>query len=89
LVVGRGSFGEAYPLFGFELSDYDALFVEKLDLLLKIRDNPNVRWSGRYRPPLTGQGIYPRPLQERLPVWLGAGGTPAIFRAGRQRSAYL
>ena len=83
LVVGRGSFGEAYPLFGFELSDYDALFVEKLDLLLKIRDNPNVRWSGRYRPPLTGQGIYPRPLQERLPVWLGAGGTPQSFaRAG-------
>jgi probable LLM family oxidoreductase len=83
LVVGRGSFGEAYPLFGLELSDYDALFVEKLDLLLKIRDNPNVRWSGRYRPPLTGQGIYPRPLQERLPVWLGAGGTPQSFaRAG-------
>ena len=83
LVVGRGSFGEAYPLFGFELSDYDALFVEKLDLLLKIRDNPNVRWSGRYRPPLTGQGIYPRPLQERLPIWLGAGGTPQSFaRAG-------
>ena len=83
LVVGRGSFGEAYPLFGFELSDYDALFVEKLDLLLKIRDNPNVHWSGRYRPPLTGQGIYPRPLQERLPVWLGAGGTPQSFaRAG-------
>ena len=83
LVVGRGSFAEAYPLFGFQLSDYDALFAEKLDLLLNIRDNPQVRWSGRYRPPLTGQGIYPRPLQERLPVWLGVGGTPQSFaRAG-------
>lgn len=83
LVVGRGSFGEAYPLFGLELADYDALFAEKLDLLLNIRDNPQVRWSGRFRPPLTGQGIYPRPHQARLPVWLGVGGTPQSFaRAG-------
>ena len=83
LVVGRGSFGEAYPLFGFAMEDYDALFVEKLDLLLKIRESTEVRWSGRFRPPLTGQGIYPRPVQARLPVWLGVGGTPQSFaRAG-------
>ncbi|GLS19966.1 monooxygenase [Labrys miyagiensis] len=83
LVVGRGSFGEAYPLFGFALADYDALFAEKLDLLLAIRENPHVRWSGRFRPSLTGQGIYPRPHQERLPIWLGVGGTPQSFaRAG-------
>src|SRR3978361_1637083 len=61
LVVGRGSFTEAFPLFGLDLADYDALFEEKLDLLLKIRDSAHVTWSGRHRPALTGQGIYPRP----------------------------
>lgn len=83
IVVGRGSFGEAYPLFGFQRDDYDALFAEKLDLFLKLRETPHLRWSGRYRPALTGQGIYPRPHQEELPLWLGVGGTPQSFiRAG-------
>ncbi|MBC7447583.1 MAG: LLM class flavin-dependent oxidoreductase [Hymenobacteraceae bacterium] len=83
LVVGRGSFTEAFPLFGLNLRDYDALFTEKLDLLLRIRDSEEVHWSGRFRPALTGQGIYPRPVQTPLPIWLGVGGTPESFaRAG-------
>jgi probable LLM family oxidoreductase len=83
LVVGRGSFTEAFPLFGLSLSDYDELFEEKLDLLLKIRESETVTWSGRHRPPLTGQGVYPRPLQDPLPIWVGVGGTPESFvRAG-------
>ncbi|MFY8216381.1 MAG: LLM class flavin-dependent oxidoreductase [Chthoniobacterales bacterium] len=83
IVAGRGSFTEAYPLFGLDLRDYDSLFVEKLELLLKIRSDVHVHWSGRHRPPLTGQGIFPRPLQEQLPIWVGVGGTPESFaRAG-------
>jgi len=83
LVVGRGSFGEAYPLFGFKTQDYDALFAEKLDLFLKLRATTHPRWEGRYRAALTGQGVFPRPHQQRLPVWLGVGGTPQSFvRAG-------
>jgi len=83
MVVGRGSSIEAFPLFGFQLEDYDALFEEKLDLLLQIREKEHVRWSGRHRPPLTGQGVYPRPVQNPLPIWLGVGGTPQSFvRAG-------
>ncbi len=83
MVVGRGSFTEAFPLFGLALEDYDDLFSEKLDLLLKIRTDTHVRWRGRHRPALTGQGVYPRPVQDPLPVWLGVGGTPASFvRAG-------
>lgn len=83
IVVGRGSFGEAYPLFGFAMQDYDALFAEKLDLLLQLRDRPTITWQGRFRPALSGQGIYPRPVQDQLPVWLGVGGTPQSFiRAG-------
>ncbi len=83
LVVGRGSSIEAYPLFGFNLNDYDALFKEKLDLLLKIRDNEFITWQGKYRAPLNNLPVYPRPLQEKLPVWLGVGGTPESFaRAG-------
>jgi probable LLM family oxidoreductase len=83
MVVGRGSFVEAFPLFGLHLEDYDSLFAEKLDLLLKIRDNEHVYWSGKYRPSLNGQGVYPRPLQNPLPIWLGVGGTPESFvRAG-------
>jgi probable LLM family oxidoreductase len=83
MVVGRGSFIEAFPLFGLRLEDYDSLFAEKLDLLLKIRDNEHVHWYGEYRPTLTGQGIYPRPLQNPLPIWVGVGGTPESFvRAG-------
>src|SRR5216117_36439 len=83
MVVGRGSSIEAFPLFGFRLQDYDSLFQEKLDLLLKIRDNEHVHWSGKYRPRLSGQGVYPRPLQNPLPIWIGVGGTPESFiRAG-------
>jgi probable LLM family oxidoreductase len=83
MVVGRGSSIEAFPLFGFRLEDYDSLFEEKLDLLLKIRDNEHVFWSGKYRPSLNGQGIYPRPVQNPLPIWIGVGGTPESFvRAG-------
>jgi alkanesulfonate monooxygenase SsuD/methylene tetrahydromethanopterin reductase-like flavin-dependent oxidoreductase (luciferase family) len=61
IVLGRGSFGEAYPLFGYQAQDYDSLFAEKLDLLLKLRETADLRWSGRFQPALTGQGIYPRP----------------------------
>jgi probable LLM family oxidoreductase len=83
MVVGRGSSIEAFPLFGFRLEDYDALFAEKLELLLKIRENEHVQWSGRFRPALTGQGVYPRPVQNPLPIWVGVGGTPQSFaRAG-------
>jgi probable LLM family oxidoreductase len=83
MVVGRGSFTDSFPLFGFRLEDYDSLFAEKLDLLLRIRDNEHVTWSGKHRPALTGQGVYPRPVQDPLPIWLGVGGTPGSFaRAG-------
>ncbi|GAC1416961.1 MAG: LLM class flavin-dependent oxidoreductase [Candidatus Velthaea sp.] len=83
IVAGRGSFVEAYPLFGLDIEDYDSLFAEKLDLLLKIREGVRVHWSGKHRAPLTGQSVYPRPLQKQLPVWVGVGGTPASFtRAG-------
>ncbi len=83
IVAGRGSFTEAYPLFGLRLEDYDELFREKLDLLLKIRDNERVTWSGKHRPALREQEVYPRPVQQELPVWVGVGGTPQSFaRAG-------
>lgn len=83
MVVGRGSFIDAFPLFGLRLEDYDSLFAEKLNLLLTIRDNEHVHWSGRHRAALTGQGVYPRPVQNPLPIWLGVGGTPQSFaRAG-------
>src|SRR5437764_1673961 len=83
MVVGRGSFIEAFPLFGLELEEYDSLFAEKLDLLLKIREHTHVHWSGEHRASLDGEGVYPRPVQNPLPVWLGVGGTPASFaRAG-------
>src|SRR5437867_11040263 len=83
MLVGRGSFIEAFPLFGLDLEDYDSLFAEKLDLRLKIRENEHVHWTGRHRPALTGQGVYPRPLQDPLPIWVGVGGTPESFaRAG-------
>src|SRR5262249_42419487 len=83
MVVGRGSSIEAFPLFGYDLQDYDTLFAEKLDLLLNVRANEHVTWSGEFRPPLSGQGVYPRPVQDPLPVWLGVGGTPQSFaRAG-------
>ena len=83
MVVGRGSFIEAYPLFGPNLQDYDELFAEKLELLLKIRDNEFVTWAGKFRPALKNQPVYPRPVQNPLPIWLGVGGTPESFvRAG-------
>jgi len=83
IVAGRGSFTEAFPLFGLDFNDYDDLYAEKLDLLLRIRDENKVTWSGKFRPPLENQTVYPRPLQEKLPVWVGVGGTPASFvRAG-------
>ncbi len=83
IVAGRGSFIESFPLFGLKLEDYDSLFVEKLDLLLKLRDSNNVHWEGKHRAALTGQGVYPRPLQAKMPIWLGVGGTPESFvRAG-------
>ncbi|MFT3902068.1 MAG: LLM class flavin-dependent oxidoreductase [Niabella sp.] len=77
IMVGRGSFIESFPLFGYDLNDYDELFSEKLDLLLKINKNKIVSWKGEYRAPLHQAGIYPRPYQSELPVWLAAGGTPA------------
>ncbi len=83
MVVGRGSFTDAFPLFGLNLQDYDELFTEKLDLLLKIRENEVLSWKGKFRPALYNQAIYPRPLQEKLPIWIGVGGTPQSFvRAG-------
>ena len=83
MIVGRGSFTEAFPLYGLNLHDYDALFLEKLNLLLTLRENEIVNWSGRFRPALIDQAVYPRPVQSSLPIWLGVGGTPASFvRAG-------
>jgi len=84
LLIGRGSFIESFPLFGYSLQDYDALFQEKFELLMQIRDNVEVTWSGRFRSPLHGQAIYPRAQQNPLPIWIGVGGTPASMqRAGR------
>ena len=83
IVAGRGSFTEAFPLFGLNFEDYDNLYAEKLNLLLKIRDEKHITWSGKFRPPLENQTVYPRPVQNKLPVWVGVGGTPASFvRAG-------
>ena len=83
IVAGRGSSIEAFPLFGFDLDDYDSLFSEKLDLLLKIRENTHVQWKGKHRAPLTGQAVYPRPLQNPLPIWVGVGSTPESIRSCR------
>jgi probable LLM family oxidoreductase len=83
IMVGRGSFIESFPLFGYDLDDYDTLFAEKLDLLLRIRDNERVTWSGNHRAALAGQAIYPRALQQELPIWIAVGGTPqSVARAG-------
>ncbi len=83
MVVGRGSFIESFPLFGLNLQDYDELFAEKLELLLNIRENEVVNWSGQFRPALKNQSVYPRPVQKPFPIWLGVGGTPESFaRAG-------
>lgn len=84
IIAGRGSFIESYPLFGQDLSDYDALFAEKLDLLLHVRERELATWRGRFRPAIDGRGVYPRAVQSPLPVWIGVGGTPASAdRAGR------
>lgn len=83
IMAGRGSFIESFPLFGYDLNDYDSLFAEKLELLLQLRRAEKVTWSGKHRPPLQGQGIYPRPVQDPLPVWIAVGGTPnSVVRAG-------
>lgn len=83
MVVGRGSFTESFPLFGLDFNDYDALFAEKLELLLKLRSEERVTWSGKFRPALNDQAVYPRPLQAEIPIWVGVGGTPESFvRAG-------
>jgi probable LLM family oxidoreductase len=83
IMAGRGSFIESFPLFGHDLDDYDVLFAEKLDLLLRLRDAERATWSGTQRAPLVNQGVYPRPLQEPLPVWIAVGGTPqSVARAG-------
>ena len=83
IIAGRGSFTESFPLFGYDLGDYDELFAEKLDLLLALRDSERVTWSGRFRPALVDQAVYPRPQQDPLPVWVGVGGNPqSVVRAG-------
>src|SRR3712207_5615945 len=83
IMAGRGSFIESFPLFGQDLDDYDELYAEKLDLLLRLREDVRVTWSGRHRPALTDQPVYPRPVQERLPVWVAVGGSPqSVVRAG-------
>jgi len=83
IMAGRGSFIESFPLFGYELEDYEELFIEKLDMLLAIRDNEKVTWNnGRHRSGINGLGIYPRPLQVKLPIWIAIGGTPkSVVRA--------
>jgi probable LLM family oxidoreductase len=83
IMVGRGSFIESFPLFGYDLDDYDELFAEKLELLLKLRERERVTWSGRHRAPLSDAGVYPRPVQEPLPIWVAVGGNPqSVVRAG-------
>lgn len=77
IMAGRGSFIESFPLFGFDLHDYDQLFTEKLDLLLKVNEGEMVSWSGKHRASIHNLGVYPRPLQQKIPIWLAAGGTPA------------
>ena len=83
IMAGRGSFIESFPLFGYDLDDYDELFAEKLELLLKLRESERVTWSGEHRAPLDGLGVYPRPVQNPLPIWIAVGGTPqSVVRAG-------
>src|SRR6187200_3797931 len=83
IMAGRGSFIESFPLFGYDLQDYDELFSEKLELLLQLRAAERVTWAGRHRPALDGQGVFPRPVQDPLPVWVAVGGTPqSVVRAG-------
>ncbi|MCB0195606.1 MAG: LLM class flavin-dependent oxidoreductase [Anaerolineae bacterium] len=82
IMAGRGSFIESFPLFGYDLNNYNELFAEKLDLLLHVRESEHVTWSGRHRAALDGQGVYPRPVQDKLPIWIAVGGTPqSVVRA--------
>ena len=82
IMAGRGSFIESFPLFGYDLNDYDELFAEKLELLLKLRESERVTWSGKHRAPLDDAGVYPRPVQDPLPIWIAVGGTPqSVVRA--------
>jgi probable LLM family oxidoreductase len=84
MIAGRGSFIESFPLFGFDLDDYDELFTEKLEMLLQMNQHEVLNWKGKFRSPVVNQGVYPRPLQQAIPVWIGVGGTPASAkRAGR------
>ena len=83
MVIGRGSFVEAFPLFGYDLTNYDEIFMEKTDLLLEVRHKTTLKWKGQYRPAMDNVSVYPRPLQKELPIWIGVGGTPqSFFRAG-------
>ncbi|GCE31485.1 luciferase [Dictyobacter alpinus] len=83
IMAGRGSFIESFPLFGYDLDDYEELFSEKLELLLRLRESERVTWSGKHRPAMDDLGVYPRPIQNPLPIWVAAGGTPAsMVRAG-------
>ena len=82
IIAGRGSFIESFPLFGYDLNDYDELFIEKLELLIKVRDSEKVTWHGEHRASINNLGVYPRPMQEKLPIWVGVGGTPeSVLRA--------
>jgi len=84
IMAGRGSFIESFPLFGYELNDYNELFAEKLDLLLALRESEKITWSGKHRPAIKDRGVYPRPLQDPIPVWVAVGGTPeSAYRTGR------
>ncbi len=84
IMAGRGSFIESFPLFGYDLEDYDELFAEKLELLIELQGTERVRWSGKYRPAINNLGVYPRPFQERIPIWVAVGGNPqSAIRAGR------
>lgn len=85
IMAGRGSFIESFPLFGYDLDDYDALFSEKLDLLLRLREGNSITWRGHHRPAIAGRGVYPRPVQQPLPVWIAVGGTPqSVVTAGQR-----
>ena len=84
IMAGRGSFIESFPLFGYDLKDYDELFAEKLELLLKLNESEKISWKGKHRPPIQNLGIYPRPFQKKLPVWIAVGGTPeSVIRSGK------
>src|ERR1044071_5403505 len=83
IMAGRGSFIESFPLFGYNLKDYDALFAEKIELLIKLNEGEKISWTGKLRPSIDNLGIYPRPLQQKLPIWIAIGGTPeSVARAG-------